>query len=90
MNSEGPMKGLLEQILKIDGEDNREAEKADRKSKIIYKRIKEIVSEKDNLRESIDKEEDKDSRLRLQLTVMRLDREFNELLNVLSMQSMEF
>ncbi|MCO4781224.1 MAG: hypothetical protein KC646_02795 [Candidatus Cloacimonetes bacterium] len=90
MNSDGPIKGLLEQILRIDGEDNRKAEKADRKSQIIYSRIKAIVSEKDNLKDDISNEEDKDTRLRLQLRVMKLDREFNELLNVLSMQSMEF
>ncbi|PCJ18693.1 MAG: hypothetical protein COB02_09665 [Candidatus Cloacimonadota bacterium] len=90
MNGDGPLKGLLEQILKIDDEDNQEALQADRKSQIIYSRIKEIVVEKDVLKENIDQEEIKDTRLKLQLCVMKLDREFNELLNVLAMQSMDF
>ncbi len=66
------------------------AEKADHKCRKIYNRIQELVLDRETLKQELQEQEEEQERYQIQLKISRIDREFNELLNVLSMDSMEF
>jgi len=66
------------------------AEKADHKCRKIYDRIEVLVRERDALKQEAQDSTDEKERIEIQLKIARIDREFNDLLNVLSMDSMEF
>jgi hypothetical protein len=84
------LKKFLERVMSEDDPDDRGASKADRKCKKIYDRIKVLVHDREELKQEIKSKEDSSESLELQLRIAKIDREFNDLLNVLSMDSMEF
>lgn len=84
------VKNLLEKILEEENEDDRSAQKADLRCQKIYERIREIVLEKEDLLKELEIESSDEEHLQIQLSISRLEREFNELLNVLSLDSMNF
>ena len=84
------LKEFLEKILTEEDESDTSALKADRKCQKIYDRIRDLVLEKEDLKETFEASDDKEEKVALQLKIVRIEREFNDLLNVLSMDSMEF
>jgi len=84
------VQAFLDQILEEEDQGERTAAKADLRNQKVYDRIREIVLQKDGFKQSLDELEEKEERMKVQLDIIRLEREFNDLLNVLSMDSMEF
>jgi|GEM_PF-1050783 len=84
------VQAFLDQILDEEDQGDRTAAKSDLRNQKVYERIREIVLQKDGLKQTLDDLEEKEERTKVQLDIIRLEREFNDLLNVLSMDSMEF
>lgn len=84
------VKDFLEKIMQEEDHDDRSASKADSRCQKIYDRIRELVLEKDELKKEYELETSKDQQKQIQQSISRIEREFNELLNVLSLDSMNF
>ena len=84
------VKDFLEKIMQEEDHDDRSASKADLRCQKIYDRIRELVLEKDELKKEYELETSKDQQKQIQQSISRIEREFNELLNVLSLDSMNF
>lgn len=81
---------FLKRIMSEQEELGNSAERADHKCRKIYDRVEEIVREREALKLESQELNDEKERVEIQLKITRLDREFNDLLNILSMDSMEF
>ena len=84
------VKDFLVKILEEEDQDDRTAQKADQRCQKIYDRIHELVLEKDELKRELESESNREEQAQLQANISRIEREFNELLNVLSLDSMNF
>ena len=84
------VKDFLGKILEEEDQNDRSAEKADHRCQKIYDRIHELVLEKDELKRELESESNLEEQAQLQANISRIEREFNELLNVLSLDSMNF
>lgn len=84
------VKDFLKKIIQEEDHDDLSASKADLRCQKIYDRIRELVLEKDELKKEYELETNKDQRKQIQQSISRIEREFNELLNVLSLDSMNF
>jgi len=84
------LKKFLERVMSDGDPDDRSASKADKKCKKIYDRIKELVHDREELKLELKDKEGAPEAFELQLRISKIDSEFNDLLNVLSMDSMEF
>ena len=84
------VKDFLGKILDEEDQNDRSAEKADQRCQKIYDRIHELVLEKDELKKELELESDREEQAQIQASISRIEREFNELLNVLSLDSMNF
>ena len=82
------VKDFLVKILEEEDQDDRTAQKADQRCQKIYDRIHELVLEKDELKRELEAESNREEQAQLQANISRIEREFNELLNVLSLDSM--
>lgn len=90
MSPSDNVKDFLEKIMQAEDCDDRSASKADLRCQKIYDRIRELVLEKDELKKEYELETNNDQQKQIQQSISRIEREFNELLNVLSLDSMNF